>query len=185
MTRDSGSAFRREPRLAASIDHPNVIPVFDAGEADEQLFVAMRLVEGSDLRSIVAAEGKLEPERAAQIVAQVGEALDAAHELGLVHRDVKPGNVLIERRGNHEHVYLTDFGLTKGGEGSATLTRTGQWVGTPDYVAPGTDPRGHPRPSHGHLRAGRRPLSRARGQPPYGRETEVAKIYAHLSKPPP
>ncbi len=177
--------FRREPKLAASIDHPNVIPVLDAGEAGERLFVAMRYVAGSDLRSLIADEGRLEPERAARIVAQVADALDAAHELGLVHRDVKPANVLIEDRYGREHVYLTDFGLTKGGEGATALTKTGQWVGTPDYVAP--------EQIHGGMLDRRTDIYALGavlyhalcGQPPYGRETEVAKIYAHLSKPPP
>ena len=177
--------FRREPKLAASIDHPNVIPVFDAGEDEDQLFVAMRYVDGSDLRTVIADEGRLKPERAARIVAQVAEALDAAHELGLVHRDVKPANVLIENRRGEEHVYLTDFGLTKGGEGSAALTKTGQWVGTPDYVAP--------EQIHGGVLDRRTDIyslggvlyHTLAGHPPYGRETEVAKIYAHLSKPPP
>ena len=177
--------FRREPKLAASIDHPNVIPVFDAGEDDDQLYVAMRYVEGSDLRTAIANEGRMQPERATRIVSQVAEALDAAHELGLVHRDVKPANVLIENRRGEEHVYLTDFGLTKGGEGSAQLTKTGQWVGTPDYVAP--------EQIHGGVLDRRTDIyalggvlyHTLAGQPPYGRETEVAKIYAHLSKPPP
>jgi Protein kinase domain len=177
--------FRREPKLAASIDHANVIPVFDAGEVDEHLFVAMRYVQGSDLRSVITDEGRLAPDRAVSIVAQVASGLDAAHELGLVHRDVKPANVLIENRAGREHVYLTDFGLTKGGEGSTALTKTGQWVGTPDYVAP--------EQIHGGMLDRRTDIyalgavlyHAMAGQPPYGRETEVAKIYAHLSRPPP
>jgi tRNA A-37 threonylcarbamoyl transferase component Bud32 len=177
--------FRREPKLAASIDHPNVIPVFDAGEEDEQLFVAMRYVEGSDLRSVIANEGRLDPKRAARVVAQVAEALDAAHDLGLVHRDVKPGNVLIEKRNGTEHVYLTDFGLTKGGEGSAALTKTGQWVGTPDYVAPEQIHGGTLDRRTDIYALGGVLYHSLAGQPPYGREAEVAKIYAHLSKPPP
>ena len=104
--------FLRESRLAASLDHANVIPIHEAGEADGVLFIAMRYVEGTDLRKLLADEGRLDPARAVGIVGRVASALDAAHEQGLVHRDVKPGNVLISQRGE-EHVYLSDFGLTK------------------------------------------------------------------------
>src|SRR3954463_4100619 len=102
--------FVRESRAAASIDHPNVIPIYYTGEHEGLLYIAMRYVEGSDLRTLVRAEGRLEPERAARIVAQVGSALDAAHGRGIVHRDVKPANVLL---GAEDHAYLSDFGLTK------------------------------------------------------------------------
>src|SRR5215208_1155989 len=101
--------FRRESKIAASLDHPNVIPVFGAGEEDGLAWIAMRYVEGDDLRSLVRREGPLEARRAAHIVSQVAAALDAAHAIGLVHRDVKPANVLL---GPGDHVYLTDFGLT-------------------------------------------------------------------------
>ena len=102
--------FRRESKIAAAIDHPNVIPIFDAGEEDGVLFIMMRLVEGTDLRSLIASEGRLEPLRAARIVRQVGAALDAAHARGMLHRDVKPSNVLLA---GADHVYLSDFGLAK------------------------------------------------------------------------
>ncbi len=129
-------AFRerllRESRLAASLDHPNVVPVYDAGEADGRFFLAMRYVEGTDLRAVLRGEGALSPERAIDIAAQVAGALDAAHERGLVHRDVKPSNVLIDERG---HCYLADFGLTQ------SVSSQGQapdesLLGTLDYVAP-------------------------------------------------
>ncbi|HEX6584991.1 MAG TPA: serine/threonine-protein kinase, partial [Thermoleophilaceae bacterium] len=123
--------FLREPRLAASLDHPNVIPIYDAGEQDGQLYLAMRFVEGSDLRTLLDAEGKLAPERTLAILAQVGGALDAAHRRALVHRDVKPANVLLDQDG---HVYLTDFGITKQLGGAST--DTGRMVGTLDYLAP-------------------------------------------------
>jgi serine/threonine protein kinase len=124
--------FERESQLAASIDHPNVIPVYEAGEADGVLFISMRYVDGHDLRAIIKASGRLEPARAARFVGQLGDALDAAHSHGLVHRDVKPANVLVAG----EHAYLTDFGLTKHVSSSSGITHTGQWVGTLDYVAP-------------------------------------------------
>jgi serine/threonine protein kinase len=125
------SRFLREPRLAASLDHPNVIPIYEAGERDGRLYLAMRYVEGSDLRTLIERDGKLSPERALRVVAQVAGALDAAHRRGLVHRDVKPANVLLDEDG---HVYLTDFGITKQTGGAST--DTGRVVGTLDYLAP-------------------------------------------------
>ena len=127
--------FRQESKLAASIDHPNVIPIFDAGEEGDSLYVTMRFVTGTDLRQL-AAGGGLDPARAARIVAQAAEALDAAHARGLVHRDVKPGNVLIESPGGEEHAFLTDFGLTKQVSSDPSITETGNWLGTVDYAAP-------------------------------------------------
>ena len=124
--------FRREWMIAASIEHPNVIPVYEAGEEDGALYIAMRWVEGTDLRESID-RAALEPARAAQLVSQVASALDAAHEKGLIHRDVKPANILIT---GQDHVYLTDFGLTKHASSISGLTRTGQWVGTVDYTAP-------------------------------------------------
>ena len=185
LSEDEGfrERFRREPRIAASIDHDNVVPVFDAGEAGDHLYVAMRLVEGSDLGTILKKEGGLDPERAASIVAQVGEALDAAHARGLVHRDVKPANVLIEGRGGHEHAYLTDFGITKAGGGSIGLTRTGDWVGTADYVAP-EQIQGEKLDERTDVYAlGAVLYHSLAGEAPYAHDSEVAKIYAHLSKP--
>ena len=123
--------FLREPKLAASLDHPNVIPIYEAGEHDGQLYLAMRYVKGTDLRAALEREGKLTPERTIEVLAQVAGALDAAHERGLVHRDVKPGNVLLDEGG---HPYLTDFGITKPAEGDAM--DTGEMVGTLDYLAP-------------------------------------------------
>src|SRR4051812_30743734 len=124
--------FQRESRLAAQIEHPNVIPVYEAGEADGQLYIAMRFIDGSDLSSEISRHGTIEPLRAARIVAQVADALDAAHKRGLVHRDVKPANVLL----SDGHAYLTDFGLVKDLAAGGAMTTSGQWVGTPDYVAP-------------------------------------------------
>src|SRR5206468_6770325 len=103
--------FLRESRIAASLDHPHIVPIFKAGEEDGVLFLAMRYVEGTDLARLVAEEGALEPRRAIDILEQVAEALDAAHEKGLVHRDVKPSNVLIAKAAGKEHAYLADFGL--------------------------------------------------------------------------
>ncbi len=125
--------FRRESKLAASIDHPNVIPVLEAGDEEGVLFIRMRLVEGTDLRTLIAAEGPVAPRRAARIIRQVGAALDAAHARGLVHRDVKPANVLLARA---DHVYLSDFGLAKSASDLGGLTRQGSIVARAEYVAP-------------------------------------------------
>jgi predicted Ser/Thr protein kinase len=129
--------FEFEARSAAAIDHPNVIPIYSAGASEDRLFIAMRYLEGTDLRTLLREQGPLEPEEAVAIVADVAAALDAAHSAGLVHRDVKPANVLIAGSAGNRSAYLTDFGLTKGLQGnSAQLTGTGQWIGTVDYVAP-------------------------------------------------
>ena len=128
--------FLRESRLAASLDHPNAIPIFEAGEAEGVLFIAMRYVEGTDLKRLLAAEGRLDPARAVGIVERVAAALGVAHEQGLVHRDVKPGNVLIAQSRGEEHVYLSDFGLTKQQASESGITETGQFMGTADYVSP-------------------------------------------------
>ena len=125
--------FRRESRIAAAIDHPNVIPVFDAGEEQGALYIMMRLVEGTDLRAVIDQEGGLDPRRAARIVGQVGAALDAAHARGMLHRDVKPSNVLLARR---DHAYLSDFGLAKPADSLEALTRHGTIVARAEYVAP-------------------------------------------------
>ena len=132
---DFRKRFVAESKAAASVEHHNVIPVYYAGEREGVLFIVMRYVDGPDLRALVRAEDGLEPDRAAHVVAQLGGALDAAHRHALVHRDVKPANVLL---GDDDHAYLTDFGLTKRSTTSTGggLSRAGGWVGTLGYVAP-------------------------------------------------
>jgi CheY-like chemotaxis protein len=127
--------FERECRAAAAIDHPHVVQVFRAGEEGGLLYLTMAFIEGTNLRSVLRDEGPLEPRRAVAIVAQVADALDAAHERGLVHRDVKPANVLLARRGDREHAFLTDFGVTTQ-QADEHLTRPGLVVGTTDYISP-------------------------------------------------
>jgi serine/threonine protein kinase len=177
---DFRDRFVREARLAASIEHPHVIPVYEAGESDGLLFISMRYVDGIDLRTAIAQGGRLSPERASRIVAQVGAALDAAHARGLVHRDVKPANVVLGREDGRDHAYLTDFGLTKDIAASSGPTHTGQWVGTIDYAAPeqienrGVDARTD-------VYALACVLYHAlTGVVPFPRDTDVAKIYAKL-----
>jgi hypothetical protein len=173
--------FVRESRAAASIDHPNVIPIYYTGEHDGALYIAMRYVEGSDLRTLVRAEGRLEANRAARIVSQVGAALDAAHERGIVHRDVKPANVLL---GSGEHAYLTDFGLTKRLHSHTASTHGGGWVGTLGYVAP-EQIRGERVDARADVYAlGCVLYHSLAGAPPYQRESDEATLWAHLHDPP-
>jgi YVTN family beta-propeller protein len=173
--------FKREWETAASIDHPNVIPVYEAGEAEEHLFIAMRYVEGLDLANLLAREPELGPDRAVRIIAQVASALDAAHARGLVHRDVKPANVLI---GAEEHVYLTDFGLTKHATSDA-LTKTGLFVGSVDYAAP-EQIRGEAMDARTDVYSlGCVLYQTLTKRIPYDKPADVAKMYAHVSEPPP
>ena len=177
--------FVRETRLAASIDHPNVIPVYAAGEDDGVLYLAMRYLEGTDLRALLLGSGPLDPRRAAAVIAQVASALDAAHERGLVHRDVKPANILITGRRPGEHVYLTDFGLTKRSSSDSRLTASGQFVGTLDYVAP-EQLRGDAVDGRADVYALGCVLYEAlTGQVPFPREDDLAKLWAHMSDPAP
>jgi ABC-type branched-subunit amino acid transport system substrate-binding protein/DNA-binding beta-propeller fold protein YncE len=172
--------FLREPRLAASLDHPNVIPIYEAGEHEGQLYLAMRFVEGSDLKSLLARERSLAPERALAVLAQVADALDAAHRRALVHRDVKPANVLIDKDG---HAYLTDFGISKqvGGES----TDTGRIVGTLDYLAP-EQIRGDPVDARTDTYALACVLYEClSGGPPFRRATEAQTLWAHMQEEPP
>src|SRR3954451_15248076 len=128
--------FRRECEAAASIQHPRVVPIYHAGEQDGLLFVTMRYVEGSDLARLIAVERRLEPARAVRLIADVADALDAAHERRIVHRDVKPANVLIGVERGVEHAFLADFGLTKMLQADTQDTEAGTLVGTFDYTAP-------------------------------------------------
>ena len=134
---NSRHRFIRESRSAAAVDNPHIIPVYEAGDADGVLFIAMRYVPGGDAGTMVQNEGPLPPARAAAIISAVASALDAAHAAGLVHRDVKPANMLVDARpGRPDHVYLSDFGLTKGALSRVSQTGTGHILGTPHYCAP-------------------------------------------------
>jgi serine/threonine-protein kinase len=175
--------FLRESQIAASLDHPHVVPIYGAGEADGQLFLAMRYVEGSDLRELLAREGPLAPERALALLAQVAGALDAAHARGLVHRDVKPGNVLVAAPA--EHCYLADFGLTKQTASVSGLTGTGELVGTVEYVSP-EQIRGDPVDARSDVYSLACVLYEClAGKSPFERDSEVATLWAHVNEPPP
>ena len=174
--------FVRESRVAAAIDHPHVIPVYYTGEEGGVAFIAMRFVAGDDVRTLVRREGPLDPERGVRIVDQVAAALDAAHAAGLVHRDVKPANVLL---GQGDHVYLTDFGLTKHVLSEAGATHEGHWVGTLDFVSP-EQIRGERVDARSDVYAlGCLLHYTLTGRAPFTREGDEAKLWAHLSEPPP
>jgi protein kinase-like protein len=173
--------FVRESRIAASIDHPNVIPIYYTGEEDGVAYIAMRYVAGDDVRTLVRREGRLDPRRAARIASQVAAALDAAHAAGLVHRDVKPANVLIAG----EHVYLSDFGITRVQEADTQITDSGGWVGTVDFMSP-EHLRAEPTDARSDVYALGCVLFMAlTGGPPFRRDTVPATITAHLHEPPP
>jgi len=186
LARDEGfrRRFERESRVAASIDHPHVVPLYEAGEEHGQLFLTMRYVEGTDLDEVIAAGRGLEPARAARIVQQVSSALDAVHRQGLVHRDVKPANVLLSGEGVDEHAYLSDFGLTKEAASKSALTHTGHWVGTADYVAP-EQLEGKPIDARTDVYALGCLLYQAlTGSVPFP-GTELTKMWGHVNSPPP
>jgi YVTN family beta-propeller protein len=177
--------FLRESELAASLDHPNIVPVYDAGEVDGRLYIAMRYVEGTDLKAVLRREGRLEHGRALALAAQVADALDVAHERGLVHRDVKPSNVLVAEQAGKEHCYLADFGLTKSASEPRGPADSGQMVGTIDYVAP--------EQIQGAVVDGRADVYSLAcllfecltGELPFKRPSDMAVIYAHLEEAPP
>ncbi|MGW6737852.1 serine/threonine-protein kinase [Streptomyces sp. NPDC055013] len=183
------SRFTHESRAAAAIDHPHIVPVFEAGETDGVLYIAMRYVSGSDLRHLLDRQGPLQPPTALRIAAQVASALDAAHDHGLVHRDVKPGNILVARgtdSDHPEHVYLTDFGLTKKSLSLTGFTTVGQFVGTLDYVAP-EQISGKPVDArcdvYGFACVVYECLA---GHPPLRRDSDMALLWAHqYDEPPP
>jgi serine/threonine-protein kinase len=178
--------FQTEATIAAQIEHPNVIPVYAVGEVDGLLFIAMRFVEGMDLRAVLAEEGRLEPERAASMIDQVAQALDVAHAHGLVHRDVKPANILVASSGAREHIYLSDFGVTRRIAGTSTgLTSTGAFIGTIDYVAP-EQARGERVDARADIYSlGCVLFHCLTGTVPFPADNELAKLYAHGSQPVP
>ena len=178
---DFRGRFLRESQLAASLDHPSIVPVYDAGEEDGLLYIAMACIEGEDLKTLLAEQGRLDVRRALRILGQIGSALDAAHARGLVHRDVKPANILVAEG---DRAYLSDFGVVKELAGNGT-TRTGSFIGTIEYCAPeqieGQDVDG---------RADVYALACVlyeclTGEPPFHRPSEVAVLNAHLHTPPP
>jgi YVTN family beta-propeller protein len=177
--------FLRESRLAASTEHPGIVPIYEAGEVDGLLYIAMRYVEGSDLAGVLREEGALDPERAVDLVAQLADALDAAHARGLVHRDVKPSNALISGNGAQERVYLVDFGITEDIQSAERLTETSRLVGTGAYLAPERI-RGETVDGRADVYSlGCVLFECLTGEVPFPRSSEFAELYAHLEDEPP
>jgi Protein kinase domain len=178
--------FAEESRIAASIEHPNVVPIYAAGEEGGIPFIAMRYVSGSDLGRRLAREGRLKPAAAAALIAQVGNGLDAIHAAGLVHRDVKPANVLLsDTGGGEDHAYITDFGVARNVATESGLTQTGRFVGTLDYVAPEQISGGSVDARADVYALGCLLFKLLTGDVPYPRDGEAARLYAHLNDPPP
>ena len=179
--------FLQESRTAASLNHPNVIPIYDSGVFEELLYLAMRYVAGADLRRVLRTHQRLSAEQALLLVGQTGRALDAAHRLGLVHRDVKPGNILVEHAGDDEpdHVYLADFGITKHATSISGLTSTGAFVGTLDYIAP-EQIRGQRVDGRSDIYSlGCVLYECLTGRVPFQKDVDAAVIWAHVEEPPP
>jgi serine/threonine protein kinase len=176
--------FRRESELAASVRQPNVVTIYQAGDADGLLFVTMDLIDGVDLRAVRAQHGRLDAVTAGEMVAQVAAALDAAHACGLVHRDVKPANILVAD-GTPLHVYLTDFGLTKRTSSQTGITQTGLFVGTLDYAAPEQITGGAVDARTDVYALGCVLYEMLTGRPPFRRDHEAATIYAQINEPAP
>ena len=179
--------FLEESRIAASLNHPNVIPIYDMGSQDDLLYIAMRYVSGTDMRQMIKKRGRILPANALFLVSQAARALDAAHRKGLVHRDVKPGNLLIERGSDEadpDHVYLADFGITKHAMSRSGLTSTGQFLGTIDYVAPeqirGTSVTGQA----DQYSLGCVLYECLTGRVPFEKDLDAAVIWAHVEETP-
>ncbi len=180
--------FIRESRTAAAVDHPNIIPIFEAGEANGVLYIAMRFVQGPNVHSLVETGGPLPAERACHIITQVASALEAAHSHGLVHRDVKPGNILLDAAGGADypgHAYLSDFGLSKRALSVSALTSTGQFLGTLDYIAPEQIEARAVDGRTDEYALACTAFTMLTGQPPFVRDESYAVMWAQISAPPP
>ena len=175
--------FERECRVAAAIDHPHVVEIYHAGQDEGILYLTMRYVDGTDLRRLLRREGRLDPLRAVAILGQIAGALDEAHALGLVHRDVKPANVLLAQRSGRDHSYLTDFGITRRAD-EQHLTRTGVALGSVDYIAP--------EQAHGGEVDARADIyslacilfQMLTGSVVFDRDNDLEKLWAHVHDPP-
>jgi serine/threonine-protein kinase len=178
--------FQREARLAAAIDHPHVLPIYAAGDDRGRLYLVMRYVEGADLARRLRVDGPLSLDATAEIVRQVASALDAAHERGLVHRDVKPANILLlERSEGAPHCYLSDFGISRDIGASHDLTRTGALMGSFDYVAPEMAREGRAGAAADVYALGCVAFECLTGAPPFRCESDVSTLWAHVNTPPP
>ncbi|HEU4944083.1 MAG TPA: serine/threonine-protein kinase [Solirubrobacterales bacterium] len=177
--------FAEESKIAASIEHPNVVPIYAAGKEAGVPFIAMRYVAGADLAKRLVREGRLAPDAAVDLIAQVANGLDAIHAAGLVHRDVKPANVLLGGGEGAEHAYITDFGVARNVSTESGLTQTGRFVGTLDYVAPEQISGGAVDARVDVYALGCLLFKLLTGEVPFPKDGEAARLYAHLNDPPP
>lgn len=178
--------FMREARLAASVDHPHVVTVYDVGNEDDRLYLVMQWIDGSDVREQLGESGRFPPKRAVAIGAQIAGALDALHSVsGLIHRDVKPANVLLRTVGGEDHAYLTDFGIAKPPEALEHLTKTGSTVGTTGYLSPEQIQGGEAGPRSDLYALGCLVFEMLTGKPPFDGENELAVRWAHANDPRP
>src|SRR5690348_12258271 len=177
--------FLRETELAARLDHPHVVATLGSGAEDATLYLAMEYVDGSDLRKLLRQEAPLEPERALELVEQVASALDAAHAAGLVHRDVKPGNILVAMTPDGEQAYVCDFGLARHVSSASSLTMDRGFVGTIDYVSPEQIETGEVDSRADVYSLGCLLYECLAGVAPFERESELSVLFAHLNDPPP
>ncbi len=177
--------FAEESKIAASIEHPNVVPIYAAGEEAGVPYIAMRYVAGADLAKRLAREGRLDPAAAVGLIAQIGNGLDAIHAAGLVHRDVKPANVLLSGGDRAVHAYITDFGVARNVATESGLTQTGRFVGTLDYVAPEQISGGTVDARVDVYALGCLLFKLLTGEVPFPKDGEAARLYAHLNDPPP
>lgn len=177
--------FLRESQLARSLHHPHIVPTVASGEDDGRLYLVMDLIDGSDLRQLLRSEGRLEPDRAVEIVAQVAGALDAAHRAGLVHRDVKPGNILLRTDAEANHAYICDFGLSRHVASVSSLTGDRGFVGTIDYVPPEQIEGGTIDGRADLYSLGCVLFECLAGVRPFDRESELSVVFAHLNEAPP
>ena len=177
--------FLRESELAASLEHPNVVRTLASGEADGRLYLAMEYIDGSDLRRLLREEGRFDPERAVGIVDQVAGALDAAHAAGLIHRDVKPGNVLVRTDADGDRAYICDFGLARHVSSASSLTGDRGFVGTIDYVPPEQIEGGTIDGRADVYSLGCVLYECLTGARPFERDSELSTVFAHLNEPPP
>lgn len=177
--------FAEESRIAASIEHPNVVPIYAAGEEAGVPYIAMRYVAGADLARRLVREGRLSPQVASDLIAQIGNGLDAIHAAGLIHRDVKPANVLLSGEDGGDHAYITDFGVARNVATESGLTQTGRFVGTLDYVAPEQISGGSIDARVDVYALGCLLFKLLTGEVPFPKDGEAARLYAHLNDPPP
>lgn len=177
--------FAEESRIAASIEHPNVVPIYAAGEEAGVPYIAMRYVAGADLARRLAREGRLQPQVAVDLIAQIGNGLDAIHAAGLIHRDVKPANVLLSGDDGADHAYITDFGVARNVATESGLTQTGRFVGTLDYVAPEQISGGAIDARVDVYALGCLLFKLLTGEVPFPKDGEAARLFAHLNDPPP